>query len=142
MKVIHILTHPIFVLALFSLVLISGDNFGGFYLLYVLLALPHGGIHAILAVAGATILLFSFLKFKGRSVYFIDPLLNILGVFCLYLSLWLFFVHSWDFNSGTFRAAVPVGSLILFGVVSLGFLVRSIIQFAKMRPSGPSRIYT
>jgi len=142
MKVIQILTHPICVLVLFCLVLISGENFGGFYLLYVLMALPHGGIHAILAVAGTAVLLFSYLKYGGKSVYFIDPLLNILGVFCLYLSLWLFFLHSWDFNQATFQQSVPIGSFVLFGLVSLGFLVRSVLRFAKPKPLGPTRIFS
>lgn len=134
MKIINILTHPVLVISLFCLVLISGESFGGFYLLYILMALPHGGIHAVLALAGMVFILFSFAKYKRQSKFFIDPLLNILGVFSLYLSLFLFFKNSWSYNDQTFEQTVPIITYILFGISSLGFLVNSMIRFARIRP--------
>lgn len=131
MKTINILTHPVLVLSLFCLTLISGESFGGFYLVYILMALPHGGIHAVFALIGAGLILFSYGRYKRQSKYFIDPLLNILGVFSLYASLFVFFINSWSYNDQTFEQTVPVISFALFGVISLGFLIYSVMRFAR-----------
>ena len=134
MKWISILTHPVLVLTLFCLILISGEHIGGFYAMYILMALPHGGVHAIFALVGAALILFSYWKYKGASKYLIDPLMNVIGVFLLYFSLWLFFFSTWEYNDATFQQVAPVASLILFVLVSLGFLLRSIAGFAKGKP--------
>lgn len=142
MKLINIITHPVLVIISFCLILISGEHFGGFFLLYILMAIPHGGIHAILALVGTGLILFSYAKYKRESKLFIDILLNILGVFCLYASLLVFFYNSWDYNEGTFQQSVPLSSLALFGIVSLGFLLNSITRFAKIKPNGPTGLLT
>lgn len=131
MKTINILTHPVLVVSLFCLTLISGQSFGGFYLLYILMALPHAGIHAIFAIIGIGFILFSYGKFKRQSKFFIDPLLNMLGVFSLYASLILFFINSWSYNDQTFEQVLPVISFILFGISSLGLVIYSIARFAR-----------
>ena len=140
MKWLNILTHPVLVLTFFCLILINGENIGGFYLLYILLALPHAGAHALLALAGVALLLFSYGKYKGASKYLIEPLLNVVGVFLLYLSLWLFFFKTWEYNDGTFRQVIPVASILLFVLISLSFLFRSIGRFAKSEPSNPNML--
>lgn len=142
MKLINIITHPVLMITSFSLILISGEHFGGFYLMYLLMAIPHGGVHAVLALLGAGLVLFSYGKYKRQSRFFIEPLLNILGAFGLYASLWLFFYNSWEYNNGTFRQTVPLVSLALFGAVSLGFLVNSIARFAGAKPNGSAGLLT
>lgn len=134
MNWINIVTHPILVLILFCGILISGEHFGGFYLIYILMALPYGGNHAILALSGVALVLFSYVKYKRQSKFFFDPLLNILGVFSLFLSLLVFFYNTWNYNDGTFRQTTPIISLTLFCIISLGFLVRSVIAYAKSKP--------
>lgn len=134
MKLLHFLTHPVLVIALFYLVLVSGEHFGGPYMLYVLLALPHGGLHAVLALTGTGILLLSYAKYNRLSKYLVDPMLNGLGVGCLFFSLYFFFVRSKGYNSGTFEQVVPMISLVLFGVIAIGFLLNSIIRYAKHKP--------
>jgi len=91
MKAINYITHSTVLIISFMLVLISGQQFGGFYLLYIMLALPHGGLHAILAVMGIAVLIFSNYKYKRQFSYLIEPLLNITGAALLFLSLFLFF---------------------------------------------------
>ncbi|MEP7375292.1 MAG: hypothetical protein ABI675_17965 [Chitinophagaceae bacterium] len=135
MKVIYILTHPVLVLSLFCTIMINGESFGGPYLLYVLMAIPHGGIHAILALTGAGIILFGYGKYHRQSKFIIDPLLNIIGTFSLYLSLLFFFYRSWDYNEGTFAQTVPLLSIALFGAASFGSLIWSVTRFAKTKPN-------
>lgn len=138
MKLINIITHPVLVIIAFCVILVSGEHFGGFYLMYLLMALPHGGIHAVLALLGTGLILFSYAKYKRESQFFFEVVLNILGVFSLYTSLWLFFYNSWDYNNGTFDQSVPIMSIVLFGLVSLGFLAQSITRFARAKPNGSS----
>lgn len=134
MKWINIITHPILVLVLFCGILISGEHFGGFYLMYILMALPHGGIHALIALLGIGLILLCYGMYKRKSQFAIDPLLNVLGVFSLYISLWLFFYNTWDYNEATFHQTIPVIILTLFIMISLAFLIRSIACFAKSKP--------
>jgi hypothetical protein len=135
MKMLSVLTHPVCILTSFALVIISGEHFGGFYLVYLLLALPHGGIHAMLALSGAGLIVFSYARYKRQSKYFIAPLLNILGTFNLYISLLVFFYNTWEYNDATFEQTVPVVSLCLFVVLSLAFQLRGIILYSKIEPS-------
>jgi hypothetical protein len=60
----------------FLLILISGQYFGGFYILYLLLALPHGGVYAIVAAIGILILVLTYYTFRRRGHYRIEPILN------------------------------------------------------------------
>lgn len=140
MKLISLITHPVLVVTLFCLTLVSGQHFGGFYLLYIILALPHGGIHAVLALLGIGTLLFSYGRYQRQSKVLIEPLLNVLGVLLLYLSLYLFFLNSLHYNSATFEQPIPILSYVLFGVVSLGFLLYSTIRFGRQQPD-TSRAY-
>ncbi len=142
MKLINIITHPVLVLVSFCVILISGEHFGGFYLLYIMMALPHGGIHAVLALIGAGLVLFSYAKYKRGSKFFIDLLLNIVGVFALYGSLLLFFWNSWEYNDQTFQQGLPLFTIILFVVLSLSCLIYSIAQFARTKPNGSVGLLT
>lgn len=134
MKLLTILTHPVLVICSFLLILISGQHFGGFYLLYLLMALPHGGFHAILALIGIGLLLLSYAKYNRENKFLIEPLLNVTGVVCLFFSLNIFFFRSNSYNDGSFHQAIPLLTLILFLVLSLGFLSYSIFRFAKFKP--------
>lgn len=60
MKTIKFIGHPISLMIIFMLLIIEGDHFGGFYLLYILMALPHAAGYALLAVAGIASLLLGF----------------------------------------------------------------------------------
>ena len=132
MKTIKIISHPITLIICFSLVLISGEHLGGFYLLYILLGLPHAAIHSLLAVGGITILLFANYKYKREFSYLIEPILNITGVIFLSLSLILFFYNDKSqYNYSTFYQTIPQLSLVLFGIVIVSFLINNFLKLRK-----------
>jgi hypothetical protein len=131
MKTIHLLSHPVTILLSFMLILVSGEQMGGFYLLYLLMALPHGGIHALLAVAGTLMLLLSYSKYQRQHKYLIEPVLNILGTGCLFFSLYLFFIRSHGYNNATFEQTMPLLTLGLFAVLSILFLADSVLRFSR-----------
>lgn len=129
MKAIKIITHPLTLIICFLFVLISGEHLGGFYLLYILLGLPHGATHSLLAVAGVAILLFSHYKYKREFQNWIEPCLNIIGVLLLGLSLFLFFFKDRNqYNHATFYQTVPQLILGLFAILIVSFLVSNLIR--------------
>ena len=129
MKALKYFSHPNVLIISFLLVLISGEHFGGFYLLYILLALPHGGIHAILATLGIIILIYSNYKYKREFSFLIEPILNITGAILLLFSLGLFFYNDkGQYNYGTFFQMIPLISLALFGLLSIGFLANNVLN--------------
>ena len=132
MKVMKFITHPYLMIFVFCCILVSGEHWGGFYLVYLLLALPHGGIHSIFAVLGVGMLLFSFHKYMRTKTFLIESVLNILGNLLLVFSLVLFFHNDREgYNAGTFEQAVPIITLILFSLISICFLVDNIIGLSK-----------
>jgi TRAP-type uncharacterized transport system fused permease subunit len=123
MKVFKILSHPYTLIICFLMILISGEHLGGFYILYLLLALPHGAIHSILALAGIGVLLFTFYRFQRKKVHRAEILLNVLGLALLFLSIYLFFANDKQhYNFGTFEQVVPVSTLFFTGVIATLFL--------------------
>ncbi len=131
MKILTIITHPVLVLCLFYLIMVSGEHLGGPYALYILLAIPHGGIHSILALLGTGLILLSYGKFHRQHKFISEPLLNIAGVGCLLASLYTFFSRGKGYNDGTFEQTVPLVSLALFGLAAIGFLLYSMIGYVK-----------
>ena len=133
MKAINIISHPLILIIAFSLIIISGQHLGGVYLLYILLALPHAGIHAVLAVSGICILIFSNYKFKRSFTYLIEPLLNIGGVILLILSLFFFFLSdSSQYNDSTFYQLFPQISLAVFAILAIIFLINNLIKIRQV----------
>lgn len=133
MKTLKIISHPITLIICFLLILISGQHLGGFYLLYIVLGLPHGAIHSVLASAGIGILLFCDIKYKSGSHYLIVPWLNIISLLLLILSLFLFFYNDRDhYNYGTFYQTVPLIIMGLFAIVAIVFLLANISKI-KLR---------
>ena len=130
MKAINIITHPYLLIISFLLLLISGQHFGGFYMLYLLMALPHGGIHALFAVAGIAILIVGQIILKPGRKHQVEPVLNIVGVICLLVSIVLFFYNDKQkYNYDTFDQTVPLITLSLFGILSAGFIIRNLVKF-------------
>lgn len=139
MKIIKWISHPIIVCFAFLMILVSGDHFGGVYLLYVLMALPQGGLHSILAFCGIALLAINYARYRRQSLYLLDPLLNIIGVFMLYASLWIFFFRSWEENDNTFGQTIPISTVILYVVCSLALLLYSLLQFQRVLPVNRSK---
>lgn len=129
MKLIKIITHPVTLIISFLIIIISGQQLGGFYLLYILLGITHFTIHSVLALSGVAILLFIISKYKGKFKYLVEPFLNITGVVLLNLSIFLFFYNDKEhYNYGTFYQTIPIITLILFGLLSISFSVNNLIR--------------
>ena len=105
--------------------------------MYIIMALPHGGIHALLGVAGIFILLVSYYYFKRRNKYVIERVLNLTGVLSLVLSLYFFFFNDRQgYNSGTFEQLVPQITLSLFGILTVGFIVSNFLKQTNKQVKG------
>jgi hypothetical protein len=134
MKAIKFLTNPYVLIISFLLIIISGESFGGFYLLYLFMALPYGGIHAVLAILGITLLLFSFHKYKRIGAYRIETILNLIGALLLVFSIVSFFYNDKDgYNDATFYQAIPLTTIVIFSILVLLFLVSNIFRTPDKR---------
>ena len=123
-----IITHPYIVVISFFIIMISGQHLGGFYLLYLLLALPKGGMHSLLALFGILLLLISYYKYKRKKIYLIESIINIVAVILLILSLFSFFYNDKEhYNFGTFYQIVPQITLIIFSIIALTFLLDNVL---------------
>jgi hypothetical protein len=132
MKAMKIITHPYTLIISFFAILISGQNLGGFYLLYLLLALPPAGLHSILAFLGVVLLLVNHYKYKRNNNFFLRNVINIGGLALLILSLFLFFYNDKQhYNYGTFYQAVPLVTLIIFATLALIFLGNNLTSLLK-----------
>jgi GNAT superfamily N-acetyltransferase len=124
MKFFKIISHPYTLIICFLMIMISGEHLGGFYALYILLALPFGGVHAFLAIGGIVILLVTHKKLQSKGLA--SVLLNYVGVLLLFLSLYYFFwADKKHYNWGTFDQTVPVLTMILTAFVAVCFLIRT-----------------
>ncbi len=129
MKAIKIISHPATIIICFLSILISGQHLGGFYLLYILLGLPHGAIYSILAFTGVAILIFSNYKYKREFNYLMEPLLNIAGVIMLILSLIIFFIKDKEhYNYSTFYQTVPQIIMVVFVLLTFSFLIYNLLK--------------
>lgn len=124
MKIIKIIGHPVLVMSLFLLLLISGEAFGGFYVIYVLLGLSHGVPHALLATGGLGCMLTGY-KIYRRQIHPIKPALYVIGNALMILALVTFFSASKGYNDPTFHQTIPLTSFILFGLCMLCNLILS-----------------
>jgi integral membrane sensor domain MASE1 len=132
MKLIKIVTHPYIIIISFFIILINGEGFGGFYLLYLLMGLPYGAIHSLLAFFGIVILLFAYYKFRKKKERIIECLTEIFAVFLLILSLSAFFYNDKQhYNYGTFTELVPVIMLILFLLIAMISILTNILMIYK-----------
>jgi hypothetical protein len=132
MKIIQVIGHPVLLMSLFLLLMIEGENFGGFYLLYLLLALPHGATYAVIAVSG---LIFIFIGYKSYRIMYnpIKSILYFIGISFMILSLFIFFNKG--NKNATFEEVVPLISFVLFGLSTTCLLINSIIMLLRKRKS-------
>ena len=133
MKIIKILGHPIVLVTIFLLLIIEGAHFGGFYLLYLLLAIPHGATYAIMAVTGIILIVIAK-GFITNNSNKLRAVLYLLGLLIMNASLVLFFSRNEKTgNMETFQGGVPLISFIVFGLIMLCFLVNIIMDLSKYR---------
>lgn len=128
MKLKNIISQPWVLIASFCLILISGEAWGGFYLMYILVGIPHGVIHSIIAAIGIIILIISNYTFSGTNSHRTKAVLNITGLSFLLIALFLFFyLDKSGYNSGTFSQTVPLITLILFFALAVNFLIVNLL---------------
>ena len=126
MKLFNILSHPYTLIISFLMILISGEHLGGFYILYIMLALPYAGIHSILAVFGIVVLLTNYHLHSTRKPAG-KPFLNLSGLACMLASITLFFLNDRQhYNWGTFEQAIPISTFVVFFVIACCFIIRNI----------------
>lgn len=133
MKIFRIISHPYLLIGSFLLILISGESWGGFYIWYLAMALPHGLLHALAAAAGIALLVLNR-EFLSKEESTIKATIDITGLFFFLLSLFIFFYQDKEgYNSSTFEQVVPQLSLVVFGIMSLLFLVRTLLPLFQKR---------
>ena len=91
MKIISILGYPLTIISVFFLLLISGRAFGGPYIVYLLIGLPHGADYSLFAVFGILCLCVTMYITKPNKYYWVKAALMITGIILLALSLLVFF---------------------------------------------------
>jgi hypothetical protein len=127
MKVIKRIGHPVVFICVYSLFITEGVNFGGFYMLYLLLALPHGALYAILAAVGIACIIIGFNLSRDNKM--IKPILYLFGLISMILSLINFFATG-D-QTPTFRSTVPLTSFVLLCICGLFFFIYTLSLFQK-----------
>jgi hypothetical protein len=133
MKAIKFITHPYTLITSFLMILISGEHWGGFYLLYILLGLPYGAVHSLLAFFGVIILVLIQNKYKGVKVHLFKYIANIVGLSLLILSLFLFFYRDKShYNIATFYQTVPQFMLCIFTIIAISFSVDNVASVIKV----------
>src|SRR5439155_27050777 len=127
-----IITHPLTVVISFIVIVISDEQFGGFYLLYLLMGLIHGAIHSVGGFLGIALLLFSNIKSKQWSRNIISACVNLSGVILLWLSLFLFFYNDKsNYNISTLYQLLPQILLLVFLSISICFFVHNVLLLLK-----------
>lgn len=130
MKVIKWIGHPVVLVIVYLLLVIEGDNFGGYYLLYLILSLPHGVPYAVVAALGIAGMVIAF-NIHSRKYELMKYALYLVGFALMIISLVMFFETGYSWN--TFKLTVPLSTFILFGIISFCFLARTVWLFLKMK---------
>jgi hypothetical protein len=130
MKIIKIIGHPVSVMCMYLLLLISGESFGGFYVLYIVLGLPHGVPDAIVSTLGLGIMLLGY-KIYRNKFHPVKPALYFLGDTVMIIGLVLFFQTTKGYNNATFHQAVPLFSFALFGLCVLCNVLLSVVLLSQ-----------
>lgn len=131
MKAIKVITNSYTLIISFFIIIISGQHLGGFYIIYLLIALPYFGIHSILALVGIILLLIIY-HTKKNKYFRIRPLINLVSVLMLIASIYMFFYNDKEhYNYGTFYQLVPQITLIVFSIIALSFIIQNIMSVFK-----------
>ena len=132
MKIISVLGYPLTIISCFFLLIISGRAFGGPYIIYLVLGLPHGAAYSLFAVFGILSLCITMYITKPNKHYWIKSALMIAGIILLGLSLFVFFQRDrMRYNYETFEQTVPVISFVVFGITVLCGLISSFLIISK-----------
>ena len=130
MKFIKILTHPILLIISFSMIIIIGQKFSGFYIMYVFMALFEFHIHAVWAFIAAILLAVGHQMKENDKA---KGMINIAGSLLLMVSLITFFYNDKDhYNWDTFQETKSLVSLGIFGLLWTLFVFKNIIPIKRL----------
>ncbi len=122
MNIFRIILSPFVIVLSFLLIVISGEQVGGFYFVYLSRALPHGTLYVILAIAGILILLLNLIKPIWNNPFF-KSIINQVGGLSLLMSVYVFFFSdSTEYNLNTFSQVVPLITILVFLLLVCGFI--------------------
>ena len=126
MKAVKIVGHPIFFLCSYLLFITEGQSFGGFYMIYLLVALPHFALYAVLAVLGiaGVIIGYNFLTYERKISKFV---VSLIGFLLMVLSLIDFFMTG-D-QSRTFQLKLPTITFVVLSICCFGFITNLFLEF-------------
>ena len=131
MRVLCFLFHPVTLSFSYLLFLVSGESFGGPFLLYLVMALPHGVSFSVVGVAGLIGLMVVSSHGKERKKR-IHVWLTLVSIILCWTSLYLFFASGKaTYNSPTFQQAAPLISFSFFLLISFGAFTFHIAQLLR-----------
>lgn len=130
MKIIKIIGHPVSVMCMYLLLIISGKSFGGFYILFIFLGLANGVPDALVSTLGLGIMLLGY-KVYRKTFHPIKPALYLLGDAVMIAGLVVFFQVAKDYSNATFQQAVPLFTFVLFGICVLCNILLSLMLFTQ-----------
>ena len=112
------------------MIIIIGQKFSGFYIMYVLMALFELHIHAVWAFIGAILLAVGHqMKENDRT----KGMISIAGSLLLMVSLITFFYNDKDhYNWDTFQEVRSLISLGIFGLLWTLFVFKNIIPIKRL----------
>ena len=122
-----IIAHPLLLILSFCAIIISGEHLGGFYIMYITMGLLVPAFHSIFGTIGILCLLISH---YWKTKYFV---LNLAGIMCMILSLFRFFLQpNGSYNYNTFNQFLPMASLVIFGILSVIFIILNCMKLFKV----------
>ncbi len=128
MNILKLFGNPIILIIIYLLLIIEGDNFGGVFILYLVLAIPYGANYALFAASGIALLIIGYnLTFK--TIY--KPILYIIGYCLMAISLIIFFAKGNKWN--TFNLNIPRFTFIIFSIFSGFYLTNTISLFIRLK---------
>ncbi len=133
MKIVNVIGHPVSVMSMYLLLIISGESIGGFYTLFVFMRLFHGVPDAFVSALGLGAMLLGY-KICRKEYHPIKTGLYLLGSGLMIIGLVMFFETTDGHNNPTFHKAVPLFTFTLFGLFILCNIWLAIMLFFQNMP--------
>jgi hypothetical protein len=129
MKLLNWIGHPVVLVVVYLLLVIEGDNFGGYFAVYLILALPHGALYAMFSAIGIGLIVYGFNLAKEPKQAWLKSGCYIMGFVLMVLGLCVFFSkgNKWE----TFESLLPLTTFSFFGITSVCFLINLTISLSK-----------
>ena len=140
MKIVNVIGHPVSVMSMYLLLMISGEKMGGFYALFVFMRLFHGMPDAIVSALGLGAMLLGY-KICRNHYQPIKTGLYLLGSGVMMIGLVMFFETTDGYNSPTFHQGVPLFTFALFGLFVLCNTWLALMLFFQNMPGEEKNLH-